>query len=354
MTPGMFYGLTGQQGVKDKLSGLIRRGTPGHAHLFTGPEGMGKRSFAKAFAKALLCIGGDDGTARQGGGENARQGGGLLPCGKCLPCRLMNTGALDDYFTVEPSGQGQKPVIPVDAIRGITDWMVIRPLYSRRKTCIIAQADRMTEQAQNALLKTLEEPPDYGIIILTASNPENLLETVRSRCVVTRFSAYSGEEMRHILENSGEVAAGADIGLYTRISGLNPGYAIELAGSGAFLSERDELLGLFCEFLNGRPDSFFLLSSFLIKNKDSFRQYAGVLIRWLHDIWRSSLDGAYEAANGDMARRIDAFYGRFPQEGLLDCICDIDEACEAVTYNANFSLAVNVTLFRIINLLCIK
>jgi DNA polymerase-3 subunit delta' len=120
----------------------------------------------------------------------------------------------------------------------------------------------MTEQAQNALLKTLEEPPEYGVIILTASNPETLLETVRSRCAVTRFSAYTAAEVEYILENSEDVPSNADIGLYARLSGNNPGYAIELAGSGAFLSERDELIGLFCELLNGRPESFFLLSSF--------------------------------------------------------------------------------------------
>jgi len=343
---GIFDGLTGQQAVKEKLACLPAGGTPGHAHLFAGPAGLGKRTFARAYASALLCI-------CETGGEDDGP-----PCGKCISCRLLRGGALDDYMYIEPTGQGQKPVIPVDSIRRVVDWFSIRPLYSRHKTCVIAQADHMTEQAQNALLKTLEEPPAYGVIILTASNTGALLETVRSRCVTTGFSGYTDAEFETILLHSGEFIQESVIPTLAKLSGRNPGYALDLARSGSFLSDRDELIGLFCGFLEGDAVASYQLSSFLLKNRDGFFKNAGILVYWLRDIWLGSVNtpdelraGGADIVNSDMKRRLFAFCGRFHPEALLDSIINIEETCLALSGNANYSLAVNAMLFKINGLL---
>ena len=332
-----FDGLTGQQAAKDRLVGLLRRGSPGHAHLFLGAPGLGKRAFARVFSKALLCVG--DGR----------------PGCACIPCKLFGGGSLGDYKAVKPSGQAQKPVISVDEARRIIDWLSIRPLYSKRKVCVVENADSMTEQAQNCLLKTLEEPPEYGVIILTAANQGMLLETVRSRCGVTRFSAYSDAELESILRNSNDFPQGKEIELISRLAGGNPGYAHELGGSESFLRQRDELIRLYCGFLDGDAKSAFLLASFLEKNRENYAQYLGMLIFWLRDIWICSLrDASDEEAklvNGDMADILGKYRSRFRQPALLDCIERIDQTYSELSTYANYSLAINAMLFDMGDLL---
>ena len=343
-----FKGLVGQHAVKDKLAGLVMRGAPGHAHLFTGAAGFGKRLFACAFAKALLCAGSK--LREQLGFTDP----GRLPCGDCLPCKLFHTGATGDYLYVEPTGQGQRPAIPVDDIRRIVDWFSTRPLYSPRKVCIIAQADHMTEQAQNALLKTLEEPPSYGVAILTASNPGMLLETVRSRCSVTFFTGYTDSDVENILKNSPEPPHESAITLLAQLSGGNPGYAFELAASETFLSTRDELIGLFCGFLDREPEAAYLLSAFLDKNREHYIQNAGILIHWLRDIWLCSLTGIHGGdpiSGQDADIRLKRYSDHFRPENLLDCIGRLDESCSALAANAGFSLTFNAMLFKMDELL---
>jgi len=216
----------------------------------------------------------------------------------------------------------------------------------------------MTEQAQNALLKTLEEPPAYGVIILTASNTGALLETVRSRCVSTGFSGYSDAEFESIMLRSAEFVEESVIPPLSKLSGRNPGYALDLARSGAFLSNRDELIGLFCGFLDGDAHMSYQLSSFLTKDRDGFNRNSGILAYWLRDLWLYSLytpdelrAGGADIVNSDMKRRLFTFYGRFRPGALLDCIANIENTYQALSGNANYSLAVNAMLFKINGLL---
>ncbi|MCL2059661.1 MAG: hypothetical protein FWH01_11510 [Oscillospiraceae bacterium] len=391
---GVFDGLLGQQAAKDKLTGLLYSGAQGGAHLFLGAAGIGKRVFARAFAKAVLCAGGAaggtvsvlDAVAHIADAVDAvsavAAAPGRLPCGVCLPCRLFQNGALGDFLFIAPSGQSQRPAIPVDAARSVVDWFSTRPLHSSKKVCIIAQADHMTEQAQNALLKTLEEPPAYGAIILTAENPGMLLDTVRSRCSTTFFTGYTDREVEYILRNADAPPHESAIPLLTRLSGGNPGYAFGLAQSETFMSTRDELFGLFCGHLDGDPRATYMLQSFLEKNRERFAHFAGMVIFLLRDIWLLSMGGmgirsgddvgasggassgggsdsgasgansgdsgvGAEIVNADMERRLAAYGERFRPGALLDCIERVDETCSQVSKNANFNLAVNAMLVKI-------
>ena len=329
----MFTELAGQQAVKEKLEGLILSGSVGHAHLFCGAAGTGKRLFARAFAKALLCESGTKGVPLGGTQQYID-----VPCCVCEPCRLFESGALDGFLYVEPSGQGGKPTVSVDAVRGVIDWLSTYPLHSSRKVYIISQADHMTEQAQNALLKTLEEPASYAVAILTAENPAQLLETVRSRCALTRFGGCGDDEFEK---------------------------------TDAFLKLRNELMDLFLNFLDGDARAFVMLPSFFEKNRDRFQVLSGTLIQWLRQIWLQTMGGGFSrglgggvgnsggfgdglgggAGEAAADARMGAYAGKFLPGALLDCIERVDEANTAVAVNVNFTLAVGAMLSKISRLL---
>ncbi|GAA3703933.1 DNA polymerase III subunit delta' [Oceanisphaera sediminis] len=163
----MYPWLSGQQ---QQLTALIRQQHLGHALLLKGVEGVGKRELAQALAHALLCQHTNDGHHTSG-----EQG---VPCGHCHSCQLMAAGNHSDLHVISGSARS----IGVDAIRQLTQVLNESARLSHGKVAVIEQAEKMTEAAANALLKTLEEPAGEATLLLTSSHPERLLPTIRSRC----------------------------------------------------------------------------------------------------------------------------------------------------------------------------
>ena len=160
---------------REHLLRIIQHHKLSHAYLFHGEAGAGKLETARWFAKALQC---------------GAQGG--EPCGTCRSCLQADGGNHPDILFLRP----EKPAtIGVDDIRDqVNNEMGIKPYSSAYKIFIIDGAERMTVQAQNALLKTLEEPPSYGILILLTENADIFLPTIRSRCVILNFDPAPEEE----------------------------------------------------------------------------------------------------------------------------------------------------------------
>jgi DNA polymerase III delta' subunit len=169
----------GQKKITDKLRRALSLGTLSHSYLFSGPEGIGKKTLARAFASELVCTSPD---------TNG-------PCGNCNACKMFRAGIPTDYFWLQPEGDH----VSVDDIRNIQSDIVIRPMYSERKIYVITGGDTMTVQAQNCLLKTLEEPPGYAVIILLAEKSESLLPTVMSRVIHYELEKYTKEDLSAIL-----------------------------------------------------------------------------------------------------------------------------------------------------------
>ncbi len=172
--------IVGQEDIIAHLQQSIRADKVSHAYLFGGERGLGKGRLAAAFAQTLQC-----------------QEKGVRPCGVCPSCKKMNSGNHPDIRFVSH----EKPAsISVDEIREqVVNDIVIRPYESRYKIYIIDDADKMTPQAQNALLKSVEEPPAYGILMLLADNPEVLLPTILSRCVRLNLKPVSDGKIRDYL-----------------------------------------------------------------------------------------------------------------------------------------------------------
>lgn len=179
----MFENLLGNDKIKKLLEKTINEGKTLHSYIFDGEEGIGKRLFALDFSKAILCTSTD-----------------IKPCQKCKSCIEFNNFNNPDLLQVE-SLDGKN--IKIEQIRELLTKIAEKPINSDKKVIIINNSELMTKEAQNALLKTLEEPPQYITIILITSNQSKLLTTIKSRCTKILFEGLSKEEILSYLRQKG-------------------------------------------------------------------------------------------------------------------------------------------------------
>ena len=204
--------------------------------LFWGEESVGKMTTAKVFSETLLC------NNRKGPASPEFQRGEWEGCGKCSSCEMIKKGYHPDLMVIEPEENSVK----IEQIRDGLKFLFYHPQISSLKILIINEADKMTEDCQNALLKTLEEPRDNNIIILVSSAPKRLLETIRSRVLPLRFTIVANKEIVDFLQKhyslslteAEEIAERADGKIGKVIKLLDKDYKKELD------QERKDLIGI--------------------------------------------------------------------------------------------------------------
>ncbi|MCD8117892.1 MAG: DNA polymerase III subunit delta [Lachnospiraceae bacterium] len=219
-----FSEVLGQEHIKEHFQRAVQRRRVAHAYLIEGEEGMGKRMVARAAAMAIQC---------------ERQDG--FACGECLSCRQMMTGKQPDVREIVH----EKPnVLKIDEVREqLVQDMPVRPYANAHKIYIVPDADKMNPQAQNAILKTIEEPPPYGIIFLLVKNRFLMTETVRSRCVkMTLHPLSDAVIVDYLMQKCGvtdyraeEVAA---------FAGGNLGKAVRLANGDGFFELKNKVVSV--------------------------------------------------------------------------------------------------------------
>lgn len=249
---------------------LQKHGTNGtlrHAYLFTGPQGVGRRTLASRLVQALYC-------------SNPQSRG--VPCRTCRVCKQIEAGQHPDLLVVRRLPD--KKDILIDQIREVSKFLSLKPYVAAYKTVLILGFESANQNAQNALLKTLEEAPGFGLLLLTAENAEQLLPTIVSRCEIMRLRPLPLEVSVDFLVSRGVNAETAS--LLAHLSGGRPGYALQLSeesGSAlAFRTEKmDDLRRLLGDGLRGR----FKYAEILARDKDGFRQ---TLLLWL-SYWRDVL-----------------------------------------------------------------
>lgn len=176
-----FNHIIGNEPIKQLLTKTIENKTNTHSYLFIGPEGIGKKLFAKEFAKAILCI------------EEKEK-----PCNKCKACIEFETSNNPDYNEITT----EENSIKIEQIRLMQSKVAEKPIISNKKVYIIDDSEKMTKEAQNCLLKTLEEPPEYITIILITSNESQILNTVKSRCTKINFNPIENNALKKYLEQT--------------------------------------------------------------------------------------------------------------------------------------------------------
>lgn len=218
-----FQAVIGHERIKESFLNAIRQKQVSHAYVLAGEDGSGRMMLAKAFAMTLLC-----------------ERGGTEPCEVCHSCVQFASDNHPDvrYITHEKESIGVE-----DIRKQIVGDASIRPYSSPYKIYIMPEAEKMTVQAQNALLKTLEEPPEYVVILLIAANADGLLPTIRSRCMmlpckplVDRVVKDYLMKTRHVPEEEADVC--------TAFARGNLGRAIQLSASADFASLRESVLNL--------------------------------------------------------------------------------------------------------------
>jgi DNA polymerase-3 subunit delta' len=236
----MSWNLMGHEWAVDLLTEHIRADGVRHAYLFTGPAGVGKRTLAISFAKALAC-------------QNPPSPGEF--CGQCRSCTMITRQQFSDLAVLQAETTGGE--MKVDTIRELQHTLSLTPYESDRRIAVLLRFHEANENAQNALLKTLEEAPGKSILLLTADTPENLLPTIVSRCELLRLRPLSVDSLGSQLQKSLDIHLTQALAL-ARISVGRPGIALQLHADPDLAANRkqwlDYLLSLLGESMAQRFD----------------------------------------------------------------------------------------------------
>lgn len=297
-----FSEVIGHKQIINHLKNAIAGDRPGHAYIFHGEDGVGKSMVAREFARGILC-----------------QAGEGRPCGICKSCKQLESGNNPDFFNVTHEKAG----IGVNDIRDqLIDPMSIKPYNNKYKVFIVDEAEKMNEQAQNALLKTLEEPPAYGVIILLSNNVNMFLDTILSRAVALAFQPVDIKDVtKYLLENREipDYQARAAAAL----SGGMPGVALSLIDSDDFAERREMCLSIMRRIGNKREDFSLTKAKELSENKGDIEFFLKMFESYMRDIlcYKSTKDAsllifsdeqemvkaqADKLSYEDIGRRIDA------------------------------------------------
>ncbi|MDO5456478.1 MAG: DNA polymerase III subunit delta' C-terminal domain-containing protein, partial [Eubacteriales bacterium] len=346
-----FSDIIGQNSIIDHLSGALRTGNISHAYILCGDAGSGRRTIARAFAAAMQCA------------DLAWEDESMLPrpCGCCLSCLQAQTDNQPDIITVAHEKPGS---IGVGEIRRMRADVQIKPYANPYKVYIVPDAEKMTVQAQNALLKTLEEPPAYAVILLIATGTDSFLPTILSRCVLLRMRAVGEEEIAKFLldradrpgdsggqagEDSGESAApmtDEEAHVIARFAGGNPGRALQLSRDDDFLVLRDKTLDLLQHL---RDTDAGAIAAFAAE-MDAGRQeeLMNLILMWYRDVllYRESASAKNLIFGEDLQYIIEAA-GTLSYEVLGQIIDIVAEASRRLHSNVAADAVLETMLLRI-------
>lgn len=259
-----FSEIVGHEQIKEHMQAAIRDKKPFHAYLFQGEEGVGKEALARTFAAGLQCQ-----------SESADK-----PCKECVSCRQMESGNQPDVIWVTR----EKASLGVDEIREqLCNTMDIKPFSSPYKIYLVPEAEKMTEAAQNALLNTIEEPPEYGIVILMTSNISALLPTIQSRCLTMEFRPLSTAVVESYVKEHCQVPDYQARASAAFAQG-NLGKAMRYAKSEDFIERKDHIISLLRHVEQMDLSEMLAVIKDLGTRKDEVRDYIDLMVLWYRDV----------------------------------------------------------------------
>ncbi len=320
-----FKNVIGHEQIIRHMSAALKNKKISHAYIFEGPNGSGKNLLAKAFAKALEC--------EAGYGDS---------CDMCRSCHQMDTGNQPDVKWLIH----EKPAtISVDDVRTqINADMAIKPYSSRYKIYIVDEAEKMNEQAQNALLKTIEEPPEYGIIMLLTNNMEAMLPTILSRCIAFHLKPVDNYKIIEFLEKEygvpdykARVCAAFSQGVV--------GKAIAMASSEDFNDLQYHVLSIVKNIHEMDIYEVVEVVKRLSTYKTDINDVIDMMMVWYRDVLILKVTkDANAIVYKDEYRALMEQAKRSSYEGLNDIIQALEKAKARLAVNVNFEVAIEMML----------
>lgn len=286
--------------IMKNLIESVRGGRSANAYIFYGAVGLGKHEAARLFASALVCD-------RQ---ESA-------PCGECRSCIESKAGTNPDIIYVRR--EKDKASFGIAPIREMLVDCQKTPFYARRKVYIIDEGDLLTAEAQNAFLKSLEEPPEYAVFIIICEQAENLLETVRSRSVKISFPPVSDSIVRDYIESKYPDEPRIDF-LVKYCAGI-PGAADDIISREDFEQLRDEALGLVPKLMTKNKVYAFKVAEYFDKHKDNAQEICDMLLLYLRDALVTCMGGYDRIINTDKIEKINMLASTY-SPSLIACAAD--------------------------------
>lgn len=312
---------------------ILKCGRLPHALLFTGIDGVGKRTAAVRLAMAANCM---DYLARLRPDENAEYPDKAfrLPCGQCNPCLRIAAGTHPDIALVQPDGG----VIKIAQIRNLCQTLSMKPFEGEMRVAVLTDAHLMNPSAGNALLKILEEPPEQTLLILTAGQAADLLPTIVSRCQHVRFNPISRAALSGaLIQNHG---FGADeASTLAALAGGSFSRALAMKHS-AWMNRRDWLITEL-DRLGASPLHVALaLSEKLSRNRDALSDVFEIMISWFRDLLTVTHDPA-KVINLDRLELVRKASRRYTADGLIHSVHAIITAQSHVEARTNVRLTMD-------------
>ncbi len=315
-----FDDVLGNSRVKKILRLALQKNRVPNSLLFSGPSGVGKRSLARILAKAVNC--------EQETGD---------ACEKCPTCVAISGRRLPDVWEIEPEGQ----VVKIDQMRAVRQAAYLRPMVGHKRVFIIDEAEKMNDEASNSLLKILEEPPLFSLIILLTANAHLVLPTIKSRCQILQFSPIGKEEIRRVLADKGCPDDRAKI-ISLLVNG-NLEAALEVDWD-EIQNRRKEAWGIFQSFLKKERASSFLRSyAFAQRNliREDFERTLEFMASFCRDMILIKERGEPSLLlNPDYSDNLADLEKAWSLEKIQACLRQIDYAISGLNKNLNFSLLV--------------
>lgn len=316
------WGLIGHEWAVDLLASRLATGRTGHAYLITGVPGTGRFTLALRFTQAMNC-------------QSADWPFGV-PCGHCRACTLIARGVHPDVQVIRADGRS----IKIEAIRDLQRDLTVSPIEGRYRVAIIEEMQTATDQAADALLKTLEEPPASTRLILTADAAENVRPTIVSRCQVVPLRPVRPQAIAAALMQRYDLPAD-EANTLARLAAGRPGWAITAVDDENQLARRREMIDMLLDVLRaGRTERFNL--SERIARDNSLPLLLETWQSWWRDLLLTVEGSSVAPVNADRWEELRALTYDVTSEEVRRALLAIRRTMDALSKNANARLALDV------------
>ena len=316
-----FNRLYGHEKAKRLLNRSLAADRIPHAYIFRGPDGVGKKLFARGLAAVLNC----------------RDRRGTEACGACVSCRKFKSMNHPDFLVIRP----EKGVIKIDQIRNLSRELTYPPYESKVRVVVLEDVQTMRREAANSLLKTLEEPPENNVLILTAESSQEILPTLISRCQVVPFANLSIEDTAAILIKNG---VGSDAApLYARLADGSPGKAMLFQNSDMVSLWQETVTVLADQSVDadGEVGGILRLADSIAALKEDLPAFLALLKIWVRDLLFGE-DFVNGTQKGGRSQRKS-----WSSAQLFAKLHAISRAEMELSRNCNKNLVCEVLLFRL-------